>query len=120
MEITARDRHEIRSVIERQLEAFQRDDAVGAFAFASAEIQAKFGTPEQFLQMVKTGYLAVYRPRSVVFEDAVVRQGIPTQPVLLLSPDGNPVRAVYMMEQYNNGSWRIDGCYLVSVESKLI
>ena len=120
MEISDRARLEIRSVIERQLEAFQRDDGAAAFEFASAEIQAQFGTPEQFMQMVKTGYLAVYRPRSVLFEDPVVLQGIPTQPVLLLSPDGNPVRAVYMMEQYPDGSWRIDGCYLVSLESKLL
>lgn len=120
MEITDRDRREIRSVIERQLEAFQRDDAVSAFAFASSVIQAKFGTPEQFMQMVKVGYPAVYRPRSVVFEDVVIVQSIPTQPVLLLSPNGTPVRAVYMMEKYPDGSWRIDGCYLVDVKSKLI
>lgn len=118
MKITDRDRTEIRSVIERQLQAFQRDDAVTAFSFASPEIQAKFCTPEQFIQMVKIGYPAIYRPRSVIFEDAIVVQGIPTQPVLLLSPDGTPVRAVYLMEQDINDSWRIDGCYLASVENQ--
>ncbi len=118
MKITDRDRTEIRSVIERQLQAFQRDDAVSAFSFASPEIQAKFCTPEQFIQMVKIGYPAIYRPRSVIFEDAIVVQGIPTQPVLLMSPDGTPVRAVYLMEQDLNDSWRINGCYLASVENQ--
>jgi hypothetical protein len=120
MEITDCDRSEIRSVIERQIQAFQRDDAVSAFAFASLEIQTQFGTAEQFMQMVKTEYPAVYRPRSTVFEDVALVQGIPTQTVLLLSPNGTPFRAVYMMEKHSDCSWRIDGCYLVSIESKLI
>ncbi|MEA5500876.1 DUF4864 domain-containing protein [Limnoraphis robusta Tam1] len=120
MQITDRDRTEIRSVIERQIQAFQRDDAVSVFSFASPEIQAKFGTPEQFIQMVKIGYPAVYRPRSVIFEDAVVVQGVPSQPVLFLSPNGKPVKAIYLMKLDEKGSWRIDGCYLVSVENKLM
>jgi len=36
--ITDSDRATIRSVVEQQLQAFQKDDAAGAFAFASPEI----------------------------------------------------------------------------------
>jgi Domain of unknown function (DUF4864) len=57
------DRTTIRTVIERQLDAFRRDDAASAFAFASPEIQAAFSTPEDFLAVVKTFYEPVYRPR---------------------------------------------------------
>lgn len=120
MEISNRDRHKIRFVIECQLEAFQREDAVTAFALASSEIKEKFSNPKQFIQMVKTAYPAVYQPRSVIFEDLTFVQGILTQPVLLLSPDGTPVRAVYMMKRDFDNIWRINGCYLVSVESKLM
>jgi hypothetical protein len=56
----------------------------------------------------------------VIFEDAVVVQGVPTQPVLFLSPNGKPVKAIYLMKLDEKGSWRIDGCYLVSVENKLM
>ena len=47
MEITDRDRSLIRSVIERQLQASQRDDAVEAFTFASPGIQQQFQTPRK-------------------------------------------------------------------------
>lgn len=119
MEITDTDRNAIRSVIKRQLEAFQKNDARGAFTFASSGIQRQFGTPENFMLMVKTSYPAVYRPRSVLFEDIITVQGTLTQPVLLLDSTGVPVRAFYLME-HDQGNWRINGCYLTSLEDKLI
>jgi ketosteroid isomerase-like protein len=120
MQITDTDRAAIRSVIERQLIAFQKDDAVGAFAFASPGIKAQFKTPENFMRMIKTAYQPVYRPRSVLFEELTTVEGLPAQPVLLLGQDGVPVRAIYLMEKQPNGSWRINGCYLVPVESKTV
>ncbi|MBD2559193.1 DUF4864 domain-containing protein [Nostoc sp. UIC 10607] len=118
MEVTDNDAITIRSLIERQLAAFNKDDAQGAFAFASPAIQAQFGTPENFIQMVKISYPAVYRPRSVFFEKITTIQGNITQPVLLLAPDGVPFRALYFMEKQPENTWRINGCFLVSVESK--
>ena len=111
-ELTAADHTAIRTVIERQLEAFRQDDADAAFAFASPMIQAKFGTPEVFLNMVKTSYQPVYRPRYVAFRDLHMVQGVPTQPVFLIGPDGVPVTAMYMMQKQPDGVWKIDGCYL--------
>lgn len=113
MEVTETDRIAIRSVIECQLQAFQNDDAAGAFAFASPGIQAQFGTPENFMCMVKTGYTAVYRPRSVLFEDLTTMRGALTQPVLLLDSDGMLVKALYLMEKQASATWRINGCYLI-------
>lgn len=120
MEVNDTDRAAIRSVIERQLEAFQDDDAIGAFAFASPGIQRQFETPENFMHMVTTGYQAVYRPRSVLFEEVTSISGALTQPVLLLDFDGMPVRALYLMEKQADGTWRINGCYLVSIEGQII
>lgn len=118
MEVTDTDRVAIRSVIERQLEAFQRDDAIGAFAFASPGIQAQFGTAKNFMAMVRASYQPVYRPRSVVFEDITTVEGIPAAQVLLLSPDGEPVMALYLMEKQLDGSWKINGCYLVPIKGE--
>jgi hypothetical protein len=111
-ELTAADHTAIRTVIERQLDAFRQDDADAAFAFASPMIQAKFGTPEVFLNMVKTSYQPVYRPRYVAFRDLHVVQGVPTQPVFVIGPDGVPVTAIYIMQKQPDGVWKIDGCYL--------
>lgn len=112
-ELEAGDRLAIRAVIERQLEAFRNDDAAGAFTFASPEIQAKFGTAEHFMTMVKTFYQPVYRPQYVTFRDLDIIEGVPTQPVLLAGSDGVPVIALYVMQQQPDGVWKIDGCYLV-------
>lgn len=104
------DRDAIRSVIQQQLEAFQNNEAVAAFAFATPEIQSKFETPENFLSMVRQFYPAVYRPRSVLFEDLTELEAMPAQPVLLLDQGGQVVKVVYVMQRQFDGCWRIAGC----------
>jgi Domain of unknown function (DUF4864) len=120
MEVTDSDCVVIRSVIEGQLAAFQKDDAQAAFAFASPGIQQHFKTPENFMRMVMLSYPAVYRPRSVFFEKVTTVQDNITQPVLLLSPHGMPLRALYFMEKQVDDTWKINGCILVSVEAEII
>jgi hypothetical protein len=116
--LTDADRAAIRAVIEGQLEAFRQDDAVTAFAFASPEIQTKFGTPEAFMTMVKTAYEPVYRPQRVVFRDLNTLTGQPAQPVLLLDANGVPAMAMYVMQRQPDGVWKIAGCYLMPFEGK--
>ena len=120
MEVTDTDKAATRSVVSGQLEAFQKDNATGAFSFASPEIKVAFGTPNNFMRMVKTAYQPVYRPRSVMFEDITTIQGFPAQKVLLLDEDGRLVRALYLMQKQPDGTWRIAGCYLVPVEGETI
>ncbi len=120
MEVNDTDKAAVRSVISGQLEAFEKDNAIGAFSFASQEIQALFGTPANFMRMVRTTYRPVYRPRSVMFEDITTIEGFPTQKVLLLNEDARLVRALYLMQKQPDGTWRIAGCYLVPVEGETI
>ncbi len=103
----------IRSVIERQLAAFGRDDGPGAFAFASPGIRARFRTAEIFMDMVRRHYAPVYRPRQVDF--GALSQGPegPVQELLLVGPDGRSVTALYFMERQPDGSWRINGVRLI-------
>ncbi len=110
------DRVEIRAIIERQLAAFQRDDGVTAFGFASPTIRAIFGTPENFMSMVRNGYAPVYRPREVEFQDLADIDGVLTQRVLLVGPDGRVVVAHYSMQRQPDGTWRINGCVLKGAE----
>ncbi len=107
------DRGSIRAVIEAQLAAFQRDDGDRAFAYAAPNIRRTFGTAENFMAMVRTGYPPVYRPGKVDFRDLVVVEGVPAQKVLIFGLDGVPVMAVYAMEKQPEGDWKIAGCVLV-------
>lgn len=103
----------ILDVIGAQLEAFRRDDAPAAFAFASPDIQAMFGTPANFLKMVAEAYQPVYRPKSVTYLDLIEKNGRLVQRVLFTGPDGKQVLALYMMARQPDGTWRIAGCVLV-------
>ncbi len=114
------DRSSIRDVVESQLAAFQRDDGARAFSYASPSVRRQFGTPERFMHMVRTGYAPVYRPREVEFRDLVVAGDVPAQKVLLVGPDGVPVMAIYPMQRQADGSWKIDGCFLVAVGDQAI
>jgi hypothetical protein len=102
----------IRGVIEAQMQAFGRDDGAAAFAFASPGIQAMFGDAERFMDMVRSGYQPVYRPRSHCFGTLRSEGRRIVQDVDVLGPDGRRVRAHYFMQRETDGAWRIDGCVL--------
>jgi Domain of unknown function (DUF4864) len=108
---TGADRLAIRRVIERQLEAFRHGDAVAAFVYASPAIQAKYRTPDNFMAVVKTFYRPVYRPRREGgFTNLYMIDGMLTQPVLLVGPDGECALALYAMQKQPDGEWKIAGC----------
>ncbi len=102
----------IRGVIESQMAAFQKDDGASAYSFASPTIQEKFVNADIFLQMVRTGYPAVYRPRDVEFRELKLENGRLLQEVFVVGPDGNPALAIYEMQRQPDGTWRINGCWL--------
>ena len=112
-DIGAGDRGAIRSVIESQIAAFRRDDGPAAFAFASPAIKRMFGTPDNFMAMVRTGYPQVYRPAAVSFRDLVRAEDTLLQLVDIVGPDGLPVIGVYEMERQPDGTWQINGCRLL-------
>jgi hypothetical protein len=109
---------EIRAVIEAQLAAFEADDAAKAFSFASPAIQRMFGTPEDFLMMVRTAYPVVYRPAAILFRPLRAVDGEPIQVVQMADADGRVWLAVYKMQKQADGSWRIDGCVLQTADSR--
>ena len=115
-ETNAADRAAFVRTIEQQLDAFRADDGPTAFSFASPGIQSLFGSPDRFMEMVRSGYRAVYRPRSAQFLGAVETPRGPVQRVLFVGPDGRPVIAEYHMERQPDGTWRIDGVILTEVD----
>jgi len=106
------DARAVREVIEAQLDAFRRDDAVRAFSLATPGIRATFGDAETFMDMVRRSYAVVYRPKSVAFEAPLVIDGEVVQPVRLTDADGSAWIALYPMQRQPDGSWRTNGCQL--------
>lgn len=119
-EPSAADKAIFRQIISAQMSAFQADDGAAAFGFASPNLQAKFGSPTVFMDMVKNGYTPVYRPRSVEFRAAIDHDVGPEQQVFVIGPDGRGYLAHYMMERQPDGSWRISGCYLERVQDESV
>ena len=111
--VSGADLTEIRAVIHRQIDAFKRDDARGAFVLASPGVQRAFGTPERFLDTVRMAYRAVYRPATVAFLDLMVFSGEVVQQVQIVDRAGSVWVAYYAMQRQQDGTWRMHGCHLV-------
>lgn len=117
-ELRAADRQEIRNVVERQLDAFRRDDGVTAFSYAAPGVRAQFRTPANFMKMVRDSYPAVYRPRAVKVLAPAVVGGEIIQAVEVVGPDGTVMMALYTMQHQPDKAWRIAGCRLVPTAGK--
>ncbi len=111
--VTSADLAEIRGVINRQIDAFRRDDARGAFALVSPAVQETFGTPERFLEVMRMAYRAVYRPATVAFLELMILSGDVVQQVQITDRAGAIWVAYYAMQRQHDGSWRTNGCHLV-------
>ncbi len=117
--LAPRDAGEVRAVIEAQLDAFRHDDAARAFSYAAPEIQQAFGTPDKFMEMVKTAYAVVYRAHNVSFEAPASVDGEVFQPVRMTDGEGRAWIAIYPMTRVE-GRWRINGCQLGRVAAQEI
>ena len=111
-EVAREDALAIRAVITEQLDAFTRDDAPRAFSLATTGIRAQFGTPDAFMNMVRSAYPVVYRRKTVQFEQPVVVEGEIIQPVRMTDAEGRAWIALYPMQREAAGGWRINGCQL--------
>jgi len=107
------DQRAILETIQAQLDAFQVDDHPLAFSYATPQLREMFGTPDNFMAMVRGGYMSVYRPQSVEFLDSRVVSGRTGQAVRFVGPDGTAVVAIYTMEKQPDGSWRIAAVQLI-------
>ncbi len=65
------------------------------------------------MDMVRQGYLPVYRSQSHSFGELKEEPGYLEQSVDIVDSDGVFWTAVYTLAQQADGSWKITGCYLV-------
>jgi Domain of unknown function (DUF4864) len=100
-------------IIRSQVEAFSRDDAAAAYAYAAPAIQKIFPQADIFLGMVQRNYAPVYRHKSFEFGEARAVDGKIAQAVHIVDADGVPWEALYTLEQQPDGSVKISGCVLL-------
>ncbi len=110
--LVAADAKAVREVIEAQLTAFAKDDAVKAFSFAAPNIRKSFGTAINFMSMVRSGYPVVYRPASVTFLKTEGQDRQALQRVQMNDANGGAWLATYTLTKQKNNTWRITGCVL--------
>jgi hypothetical protein len=114
------DQSAIRGIIQDQIEAFKRDDAVRAFSYATPALQNMFGSQERFMAMVKEGYKPVYRPRSYTMGEFKDTPDGTSLSVQIQDLEGMDWVAIYTLEQQPNGTWRISGCYLAKAPEQAV
>lgn len=103
----------IQNTIQSQLDAFQKDDFVAAFDFASPTIKGIFGSPERFGQMVTQGYPMVHRPSAVEMLELREAEGRLWQRVLVTDAAGRGHVLEYQMIETAEG-WKINGVELLT------
>jgi uncharacterized protein DUF4864 len=102
----------IKKVIGDQRAALIAGDAARAFAHATPGIRAQFGTPENFIAMVRAAYDVLISARYVEFLEGAVIDGVVIQPLRVIAPDNTVQVALYTMEKQKDGRWKIAGCVL--------
>jgi hypothetical protein len=106
---------EARALIERQLDAFSRDDAPAAYAEAAPGIKAIFPDADTFMAMVREGYTPVYRHRSVEFGPAEQDGDSIEQEATFVDQDGQAWQALYQLTRQPDGTWLISACSLLKL-----
>lgn len=102
-----------RAIVERQFDAFARDDAQGAYALADPSIKQMFGDPDHFMAMVRNRYAPVYRHRSAEFGAFTQNGDEASLEATLVDSDNVVWTALYSFRRQENGDWLISGCVLV-------
>ena len=102
----------IQKVVGDQLTALKAGDATKAMTYAAPGIRDQFGTPENFLRMVRTSYAPLLDARYTHFLEGAIVDGATIQPLRLVLADNTVLVALYQMQKQSDGRWRIAGCVL--------
>lgn len=109
------DKAEIQKTIQLQITAFQEDDFVVAFEFASPNIKRIFQSSNRFGIMVSQSYPMVYRPADIKFLQLETIQDEFWQKVQIQDQQGRYHIMAYRMIDVD-GRWLINGVQLLPSE----
>jgi hypothetical protein len=101
-----------RDVVADQLNAFERDDASAAWKLAAPEMQERFGSAANFIDIVRLKYGPIHTHRSVDFGPSM-RQGDQVGMVVTIVDNDNDVwSALFLLSKQGDGAWRTADCLL--------
>jgi hypothetical protein len=106
-----------RTVIERQLDAFQRGDAEGAYALTSPGLKSAYSNPVSFMDQVRSGNAPFFHRRITEFDDFVINGDNAAQSVVVVDDDSDVWNVVYKLSRQPDGSWLIDGVLLAKSDA---
>jgi hypothetical protein len=109
-----------RAIVERQFDAFQRDDGQAAYALAAPTIKDMFSDADHFMAMVRDHYAPVYRHRSADFGAFKESGDEASLEATLVDNDNIVWTALYSFRRAPNGDWLISGCVLAKAEASAI
>ncbi len=115
--LTDEDASAMRSLIAAQIAAMRAGDWSRAFALASPDLQAQYGTPAALGKDVIAHYAPLPAVAHLAFIDIVTFRGLPTYRVDLGDTGGGVATAYYLVRRLDDGSLRIAGCVLVRARS---
>lgn len=104
----------IRSVISKQLRAFQTDNLAKAFSYASPAVKGRVGDLDRFAQMVRSRYPMVWRSSDVTFLGATEIDDGYVQRVMIKDEQGRVHLLDYEMIESFSG-WQINGVTLLKL-----
>jgi Domain of unknown function (DUF4864) len=110
----------LRAIVERQFDAFQRDDGQAAYALAAPTIKDMFSDTDHFMAMVRDHYAPVYRHRSADFGAFKEAGDEASLEATLVDNDNVVWTALYSFRRAPNGDWLISGCVLAKAEASAI
>lgn len=109
----------LQQVVQRQLQALERQNAGEAFALADTDLRTQFGTPEAFLETVREQYPMLMHPASVLFLKPETDGSIAMQKVRLTDQEGSAWSLTYLLNRQKDNEWKISGC-VVTPEGRQI
>ena len=104
-------------IVERQLEAFRRGDAEGAFALASPSLKENFSDSNSFMMIVRAKYAPFFHRRIAEFGTLAINGDTAAQSVVIVDEDSDVWNVVYELGRQPDGSWAINNCLLMKSES---
>jgi len=108
-DITPEIKSSTQNVIRDQIRAFQNGQHERAFSHAAESIRQIFKNTDQFINMVKGGYMPLYDPENYSFGRNLNVDGLVHQEVIATDQKGRQWQAVYTLKQNEDGSWKITG-----------